>query len=231
VLCLHGLPRSIFSDRGSEFVNRVLSELCSVYGIKQSFTAGYSANANGVCERQIQNIIGALRSSINNTGANWSALLPQITFNLNTSVSKATQHSPYFLIFGRKPKNLSLLHEIDTITANKAPVLEQIIQGQTLGQQIAFDQTNDFEDINRQRINATRPRSCNVKIGDFVYLYKPAINENDNQKLTARYTGPMLVSDILSRGNCQLKDPVTMKIYPYNVQVSRLNLAKDLKEA
>jgi transposase InsO family protein len=230
IICKHGSPSSLFSDRGSEFVNKVMAQLCSVFGIKQYFTSGYCSAANGISERSIQSIVNALRTSINDTGANWSSLLPQITYNLNTSVSKSSKYSPFFLLYGRKPKNLTLLHEIDEITAKNAPVLQQIIEGQTLAQQIAFDNINEYEDINRQHINATRPRIWPVKVGDFVYLFKPAINENDNQKFCAKFQGPYLITDLLPKGNCILKNPENLKIYPHPVHVSRLTLAKNLVE-
>ncbi len=51
LICPFSTPRLILSDNGAEFRNTVVSEICSQFGIKQTFTAAYSPASNGLVER------------------------------------------------------------------------------------------------------------------------------------------------------------------------------------
>ena len=230
VLCVHGIPSNIYSDRGPEFLNAGMRALCSSYGINQQFTSGYSASFNGLVERRVSDVLNVLRTSVHLAAKSWAEMLPQITFNINTTVCKATGYSSFYIVYGRLPKSLSLLHNIDYAMNTKDPMFSQIVQNQTLTQQIVLDYASDFEDITRQAVNAHRPKTSEAQIGDFVYLFKPPAAGVDNQKLKAIYTGPFVIVDVLPRGNVMLKNATTLRTYPYPVHMSRLKLAKYLKD-
>ncbi len=44
-------PSVILSDNGAELRNAVVSEICSQFGIKQTFTAAYDPASSGLVER------------------------------------------------------------------------------------------------------------------------------------------------------------------------------------
>ena len=56
VLSKYGLINQLHSDLGREFQNKILRAVCQKYKIKQTFTSGYCSQANGLAERQIQNM-------------------------------------------------------------------------------------------------------------------------------------------------------------------------------
>ena len=47
----HGPPKFIMSDRGNEFLNTEVQDMCQFYGIKYTTTAAYSPHQNGLVER------------------------------------------------------------------------------------------------------------------------------------------------------------------------------------
>ena len=47
----HGPPKYIMSDRGNEFLNTEVQDMCQIYGIKYTTTAAYSPHQNGLVER------------------------------------------------------------------------------------------------------------------------------------------------------------------------------------
>jgi transposase InsO family protein len=51
VLVRYGLPLQILSDRGTEFENSVMSELCRLSGIDKLRTTAYKPSTNGGVER------------------------------------------------------------------------------------------------------------------------------------------------------------------------------------
>ena len=47
---VYGIPTQIYSDKGSRFGNDILTQLYSMYGIKQSTTTPYNPSGNSICE-------------------------------------------------------------------------------------------------------------------------------------------------------------------------------------
>ncbi len=61
LICPFSTTCIIFSDNGTEFRNEVVSEICSQFGIKQSFTAAHNPASNGLVERANRKIVEVLR--------------------------------------------------------------------------------------------------------------------------------------------------------------------------
>ncbi len=58
-------PHVILSDNGAEFQNSVVSKICSLSGIKQTFTAAYHPVSSGLVERANRKILEVLRPLVN----------------------------------------------------------------------------------------------------------------------------------------------------------------------
>jgi transposase InsO family protein len=47
----HGIPAILLSDEGSEFLNRLVTETCKLYGVTKVFSAAYHSRGHGMAER------------------------------------------------------------------------------------------------------------------------------------------------------------------------------------
>ena len=56
VLCRHGAPRKLISDRGTQFTSDIFREATDLLGMKQSMTSGYYPQADGQAERNINTL-------------------------------------------------------------------------------------------------------------------------------------------------------------------------------
>ncbi len=88
------------SDNGAEFRNAVVAEICSQFGISQTFTAAYHPASNGVVERANRKILEVLRLIVSDLLDNWEDWLPQIAASINSSVNDSTGKSPPYILFG-----------------------------------------------------------------------------------------------------------------------------------
>ena len=52
IVCHHGAPRVLLSDQGTNFLSKLVSEICQIVGIKQIKTSSYYAETDGLVERQ-----------------------------------------------------------------------------------------------------------------------------------------------------------------------------------
>ncbi len=65
LFCPFSTPRVILSDNGAEFRNAVVAEICSHFGITQTFAAAYHPASNGLVERANRKILEVLRPIVN----------------------------------------------------------------------------------------------------------------------------------------------------------------------
>ena len=103
--CLHGIPSTIISDRDVRFTGSFLRELWRILGTGLRMGTAYHPQSSGQVERYNQVLSQLLRCTIHQVGdgAHWTELLPTIQFAANTSPSRSTGYTPFFLNFGRHP--------------------------------------------------------------------------------------------------------------------------------
>ena len=51
VVCRHGVPDELLSDRGSNFLSELLRSVCDVLGVKKINTSGYHPQTDGLVEK------------------------------------------------------------------------------------------------------------------------------------------------------------------------------------
>ena len=106
VFCSFGKPARLHSDRGSEFVNEIITNLTSIYLIDQSKTTAYHPQGNAYAERIHQFFRNALTAFIRKDQRDWDALIPILTSVYNDSMHQALGgHSPAQVMFGRNLNN------------------------------------------------------------------------------------------------------------------------------
>jgi len=62
---LHGIPKKIISDRGSQFVSTFMEELCKALGIRRAMSTAYYSQTDGQTKRINQEVKVFLRHYIN----------------------------------------------------------------------------------------------------------------------------------------------------------------------
>ena len=101
---LFGAPAYLVSDQGKAFVSQVVKDLCKLYGVQKLRTSPYHAQTNGQVERMNQTIIRMIGKLGEDEKAHWSEHLPELLSAYNATCSAVTGYSPYYLLFGRRPR-------------------------------------------------------------------------------------------------------------------------------
>ena len=71
VVCTHGLPRSIVSDRGGQFVSLFWKALCAHLDIMVRLSSGHHPEIDGQTEQENQELEHYLRSYVNYLQDDW----------------------------------------------------------------------------------------------------------------------------------------------------------------
>ena len=91
-------------DQVSEFTGQVISELCGLLGITKIRTLPYHPQTNGTIERVHQTLRRMIAKMDPKKRAKWPSHLGPILIAYNATRSLITGYSPYFLMFGHRPR-------------------------------------------------------------------------------------------------------------------------------
>ena len=101
---LFSAPAYLISGQGNAFMGHIITHLCELYGVQKVRTSPYHAQTNGQVECMNQTIICMIRKLEEDKKACWSEHLPELLLAYNATRSTVTRYSPYYLLFGRRPR-------------------------------------------------------------------------------------------------------------------------------
>ena len=102
IVTRHGVPRKLLSDRGANFLSKLMSELYKLLRIQKFNTTAYHPQTDGLVERFNQTLTDMLVKSAKDNPRNWDKRLPQVLFAYRTSPQESTELTPFMLLHGRK---------------------------------------------------------------------------------------------------------------------------------
>ena len=183
----YGAPSYLLSDRGSQFVNEIISALTMIVGTQQLFSIAYSKEENAVVERGNKEVMKHLRGMIFDTRLknHWSWLLPLVQRILNATSKESLGVSPAQLIFGNaidldrglffndtlvdandKDMSKSVREFLDKLLHNQAIVLEVAQE-----QQASSDAKHVAQRMGKKGALVSSPQ---YEVNSFVLLRYPA---------------------------------------------------------
>ena len=199
IICRHGVPRVMTSDRGVEFNNQLIRILTETYKIKHITTTAYHPQGNGQVERMnrtVKNILSKLSK-----GDNWDHYLDSAIFAVNTSKNESTNFTPSELLYGfqiprcreeEDPYQISFNQDeddLDWYTTEEIARIKQIRQDAMRFISNAQARQKDRHDKEIQNLPP-------LNIGDLVYFYRSTVEENWSGKLQPKWEGPYYIQDI-----------------------------------
>ncbi|GBC12673.2 putative integrase core domain protein [Rhizophagus irregularis DAOM 181602=DAOM 197198] len=100
IICRHGVPQEILSDRGTLFMNKLIDELCENYQTKHRLTLSYRPLTNGMVERFNRTIGECIAKLVQDNNKEWDQLVDAVLLAYRTKKHNTTGKTPFYLTYG-----------------------------------------------------------------------------------------------------------------------------------
>nr|GFB81152.1 reverse transcriptase domain-containing protein [Tanacetum cinerariifolium] len=102
IVCNHGVPVSIISDRDPIFASRFWRSLQQSLGTNLDMSTAYHPQTDRQSKRTIQTLEDMLRAYVIDFGNGWDKHLPLAEFSYNNSYHASIKAAPFEALYGRK---------------------------------------------------------------------------------------------------------------------------------
>ena len=226
IIARHGSGSKLISDQGKNFTSAFFRETCKILGVRQIFTTAYHPQANGKIERLHKTLAEGLSHYVNASGNNWDTLVPFFLMAFRNTPHGTSGFSPFYLLRGRE----MILPSLHNLKAKLSPEIRNSEQAMRLenlkanlrsAYKLAGEHARKSHATNK-RYYDRRARDRNFAVGEYVYLYNPAIKAGLSSKFRKPWTGPWLVTARRSHLNYTL---VNERGKEMTVHVNRMKTA------
>lgn len=193
VVKLHGIPRSIVSDRDSKFLSHFWRTLWKLVGTKLLFSTSHHPQTDGQTEVTNRTLGTLLRGLVSKTQKDWDMKLAHAEFAYNRAHSLTTSRSLFEEVYGVNP-----FVPIDLVLMVKGDIVEKDAKKRVEAFQKTCEQVKKrIEEMNKkyqERANKRRKQPI-FHHGDLVWLHlrKERFPKLRKNKLMPRSDDPFRV--------------------------------------
>lgn len=214
IIKLHGVPRSIVSDRDPIFTSNFWKELFRLQGTQLKMSTAYHPQSDGQTEVVNRCVENYLRCFVGDRPKEWVRWLPWAEWWYNTTYHSSTKITPFEAVYGRPPPAMSnysngssKVHQVNCDLRDRNHVLH-VLKNNLQNAQSRMKQQADKHRTERS-----------FEVGDWVYLrlqpYKQAsVSIRASMKLSPRFYGPYKVIERIGPVAYRLNLPAESKIHP-----------------
>jgi hypothetical protein len=101
IVCLHGVPKKIVSDRETQFTSHFWQQLHEALGTHLNFSSAYHPQTDGQTKRTNQILEDMLRACVLQDQSGWNKRLPYAEFSYNNSYQASLKMSPCQALYER----------------------------------------------------------------------------------------------------------------------------------
>ena len=205
IICRHGCPARILTDRGTHFNNLLLKRLMKKFEIKHLMSTPYHPQTNGLVERFNRTLCEALAKTAAEHLDEWDKFIAPVLFAYRTSKHSTTRMTPFYLVYGREAKlvaDSTKMEEetnlVDHVTSqlNELPIARYNVQ----------QQINDEQQLQKERFDQKQKKFIQFNEENLVLYYKAFMDNRHTGKFEPKWKGPFIIHHVIGNGAYKLKN-------------------------
>ena len=235
VFRLHGLPKVMLHDRGTQFTSHFWTHFYSLCGVSQATSTAFHPQTDGQTERVNRVLEDYLRHYVGPLQDNWVNMLTFAEFAYNNATHESTGTTPFRLNYGfdpvapgqdvgQPPLTLEKVKEHRMICPaaqlHFEHCMQQMLQHAKQHLVVAKERQKKYAD--------TKRRHCVFSVGDKVLVSTKNISlkGGGSRKLLPRYIGPFTITKSINGVSYTLDLPKGLGVHP-TFHISLLRLYKE----
>jgi hypothetical protein len=162
---LHGVPKKIMSDRGTQFTLKFWERLHETLDTQLCFSSAYLPQTDGQTERVNQILKDMLRASTLQYGRSWYKSLSYVEFSYNNSYQESLKMALFKMLYGRRCQTLLFWSDAREQKVFAPDILQEVKKQVRMVRenlQVAQSRQKSYTDHRR--------RELSFEMGDFAYL-------------------------------------------------------------
>ena len=118
-ICRYGIPKELHSDQGRNFESKLMSEVCTLLGVKKTRTCPLHPRGDGFIERFNRTLISMVASILDpdRHQTDWDERIPYAMLAYRSAVQESTGETPAMMMMGRE-----IMLPVDIVVTQPTPV-------------------------------------------------------------------------------------------------------------
>ena len=202
----NGVPMSLLSDQGTQFMGVLMQCLCKRLGVRQIRTTPYHPQSNGSVERMHGTLVPMLRK-LANKDLPWDEQVKFALYAIRATPNRSTGFAPFEVIHGRvlrSPLDV-VVQEIDPCSTSNVKAVEWLEELNRRVNRIRDELGRNVERAQCERKERHDKQAVNRKftVGEKVLTRVPGLRS----KLDGSWEGPFVVLDVPTKVHVVLGMP------------------------
>lgn len=213
VVCRHGVPEQLLSDRGTNFLSDLIRGVCDILGVEKINTSGYHPQTDSLVEKFNSTLVSMIAKCCETKERDWDEHLPYLLFAYRTMMQESTQESPFYLVYGRDPRlptETGLTMPAPTYMVDAADYRQELVAKLSTAWATAKENIQGAQDTQKVQYDRKAGKS-GIKVGDRVMVFMSSSVQGKERKLARPYHGPYRV----------------LKVTPTNAEVTLIDKPRD----
>ena len=225
IICRHGAPKVLLSDRGTSFVNSVVKALCDTMKTAHVLTTAYHPQTNGLTERFNKTLCETLNKFVlQHEKSEWDQFVPAALFAYRTKIQSSTKFTPFFLLYGRNeetPLSRKTNPEEDDLEWNLEEHVNLITERLHHVHMTAKQNINKAQTDQKNRYDK-KIKPVQFKIGEQVLLRESHHENVHGDKFREKWSGPYEIFQTWKHGVYKLREKDSARVLRTPINGNRL---------
>lgn len=192
IVCKFGVPESILTDQGTNFMSDVFTQTCKLLRINKINCTAYHPESNGQLERNHRTLGEYLRHFVDSDQRDWDDFSEFYMFTFHNTPHTATSFTPFELVFGHTPILPTSITNKPEFSYNYDDYVTDLKQTLRTLREKAREILLDKKEKTKFRFDKNiNPRE--FKVGEQVLLHCDHLRRGRSKKLSPIWEGPYTV--------------------------------------